>query len=151
MLVAVLASGCAGKDPPPAPPGRRIEQTPSPSRAEPATAKTSPSIVGKANVGRRISVTGWAQNRKNGAVLVGDDFELWIDDLHGWPTHLYSGGERGAKLVVTGTLDEDHGLPVFIQRPGDPVPQGIPVPRRHRPTRGEPSLHLARGDVAHGE
>ncbi len=37
-------------------------------------------------------------------------------------------GDRGKRVKVTGVLTEDHALPVFIPKQGEPIPQGIPVP-----------------------
>ncbi len=86
--------------------------------------------VARENIGKTITVEGWAVNRPMGAELVGDDIHLWIDGLNAWPDGFYAGGDRGKKVRVTGTLDEDHGLPVFVsgdntlQRHGVPVPAG---------------------------
>lgn len=75
-----------------------------------------------ADVGRIITVEGVAENRKDGAVLRGEHFELWIPQLTGWP-------ERGnGRVRATGRLSEDHGRPVFVRRPGEPIVQGVEVP-----------------------
>lgn len=79
------------------------------------------------NIGETVTVEGWAVNRSLGAVLVGDDFSLWIDGLRGWPDGHITGGGRGKKVRVTGILDEDYGLPVFIEKDGEPPRHGIPV------------------------
>ncbi len=84
--------------------------------------------VSAENIGRRVTVEGWAVNRKGGAALEGEGFTLWIVEMEGWPAEYCRGGERGKRLRVTGVLQEDHGLPVFIPRPDQPIPQGIPVP-----------------------
>jgi hypothetical protein len=84
--------------------------------------------VTSVHFGKRISVEGWAVNRKMGAQLVGTDFDIWIDELCCWPEEYYSGGDRGKKVRVSGILGEDHGLPVFIPKEGEPPVQGIPVP-----------------------
>jgi hypothetical protein len=81
------------------------------------------------DVGKPIVLDGWAVNRKGGAVLVTkDDTTVWILDLHSWPDGYYDGGDRGKRVRVTGILDEDHGLPVFVPKEGEPIQQGIPVP-----------------------
>ncbi len=85
-------------------------------------------IVSSANVGRRITVEGWAVNRKGGAEVIGADFSVWIDGLDSWPEGYYMGGDRGKRVKVIGILAEDHVLPVFIPKKGEPIPQGIPVP-----------------------
>lgn len=88
-------------------------------------------------MGRTVKLRGMAMDRKGGAVLVVGKAQVWIDDLHAWPAGYYKGGDRGRRITVTGVLDRDHGLPVFVE---DPVPenaefehdgvhlQGIPVP-----------------------
>jgi hypothetical protein len=98
-----------------------------PSRpAKPGPADAA-SVVSDENIGKEITVVGWAVNSKIGALLVGDGLDLWIEDLAGWPDGYYEGGERGKKVKVTGILEQDHGLPVFVPREGEPVVQGIPV------------------------
>ena len=82
-----------------------------------------------ADLGKQITVEGFAVNRKIGAELVGTDFSLWIEGLSSWPKGYYSGGEKGKKVKVTGILAEDHGLPVFVPKKGEPPVQGIPVPK----------------------
>ncbi|PKN46684.1 MAG: hypothetical protein CVU59_05325 [Deltaproteobacteria bacterium HGW-Deltaproteobacteria-17] len=75
-----------------------------------------------AQVGRTITVEGVAENRKDGAVLRGEHFELWIVELTGWPE-----SDR-TRVRATGILAEDHGRPVFIRRPDEPIVQGVEVP-----------------------
>ena len=77
-----------------------------------------------AQLGKKVTLSGEAQPRKLGAALLGKDFVIWIDGLHGWPS-----GFRGKRVSVTGTLIERHDLPVFIPSPNDPGIQGIPVPK----------------------
>ena len=81
------------------------------------TTHLSPSMAGKT-----ITVEGIAENRKDGAVLRGEHFELWIVELSGWPD-----SDR-KKVRATGVLAEDRGRPVFIRRPGEPIVQGVEVP-----------------------
>jgi hypothetical protein len=88
----------------------------------------SPLPVTTANLGKVITVKGWAVNRKNGAALDGEGFCVWIHGLNSWPPGYYKGGTRGKKVSVTGRLTEDHGLPVFVQKKGQPWVQGMPVP-----------------------
>jgi len=84
--------------------------------------RTLTSRLTAADVGRTITVEGVAENRKDGAVLRGEHFELWIPELTGWP-------QRGTGRVrATGRLSEDHGRPVFVRRPGEPIVQGVEVP-----------------------
>jgi hypothetical protein len=70
-----------------------------------------------------VTLEGIAEARKLGAVLRGKDFDVWIDQLQDWPRDYV-----GRRVRVTGILEERHDLPVFIQRPGEPVAGGIPVP-----------------------
>ena len=101
---------------------------PKDTSAAAVTAQSSAALITKANLGKRITVIGWAVDRKNGAALHGEKFTLWMQGMQRWPSGLYKGGDRGQKLRVTGVLIEDHGLPVFIQKKGEPIVQGMPVP-----------------------
>jgi hypothetical protein len=55
-------------------------------------------------------------DRRKGAAVV------WID-LHAWPEEV-----REKRVQVTGRIIQRSDLPVFIQRPGEPVMAGMPVP-----------------------
>ncbi len=90
--------------------------------------QTGAAVVSADNLGRKITVEGWAVNSKIGAKLIGADFDLWIDGLGSWPEGYYTGGARGKKVTVSGILARDSGLPVFIPKRDEPVVQGIPVP-----------------------
>ena len=80
------------------------------------------------NVGQTISLEGIAANAKLGAILMGNDQEIiWIDGLHSWPEGYYSEGDKGKRLRVTGKLIRRDDLPVFVQKPGEFPPQGMPV------------------------
>jgi len=85
-------------------------------------------VVSTVNLGKEITVEGWAVDRKIGAQLIGAGFDLWIDGLSSWPEGYYTGGDKGKKVRVSGVLAEDNGLPVFIPQKGEPAVQGIPVP-----------------------
>jgi hypothetical protein len=76
-----------------------------------------------AQLGQQVTLEGIAEARKLGAALRGHDFDVWIDQLQDWPSQYV-----GQKVRVTGVLDERRDLPVFIQKPGEPVAGGIPVP-----------------------
>jgi len=91
-------------------------------------APVASSPISPANLGKKVTVEGYAVNRKFGAELVGEGFSVFIEGLAGWPEEICAGGERGRKLRVTGLLAEDYGLPVFIPKPNEPLVQGIPVP-----------------------
>jgi hypothetical protein len=84
--------------------------------------------VTTANVGQTITVVGRAINRKGGATLVGEGFEVWMTEFDSWPDGYYRGGDDGELLTVSGVLGQDHGLPVFVPTPGEPIVQGVPVP-----------------------
>ncbi len=84
--------------------------------------------VSAQNLGRRITVEGWAVNRKGGAALEGDGFTVWMEGMESWPAECCAGGARGRRLRATGVLAEDHGLPVFVPQQDQPIRQGIPVP-----------------------
>jgi hypothetical protein len=76
-----------------------------------------------AQLGQQVTLEGIAEARKLGAVLRGNDFDVWIDQLQDWPRN-----HVGQRVRVTGILEERHDLPVFIQKPGAPAAGGIPVP-----------------------
>ena len=76
-----------------------------------------------AQLGQQVTLEGIAEARKLGAALRGNDFDVWIDQLQGWPRDYV-----GQRVRVTGILEARHDLPVFIQKPGEPVAGGIPVP-----------------------
>ncbi len=73
-------------------------------------------------VGPPVTLEGVAEKRKLGAALRGDGFDVWVDRLSGWPRE-----SVGRKLRVTGVLEERNDLPVFLQRPGEPVAAGMPA------------------------
>jgi len=74
-------------------------------------------------VGSEVEVTGTAADQKLGAVLLTSAGTLWIDGLDSWPE-----GRAGEDVTVTGKLVERFDLPVFVQKEGEPVMSGIPVP-----------------------
>jgi len=77
----------------------------------------------KSSVGQRVTLVGVAEARKLGAALRCDGFEVWVADLHDWPT-----GFVDQRVEVAGVLEERHDLPVFVQKPGEMPVAGIPVP-----------------------
>ena len=77
----------------------------------------------RTQVGLRITLDGVAETRKLGAVLRGENFELWIDRLEQWPVEVLK-----RKVRVTGILDERYDLPVYIPKASEPPAAGIPVP-----------------------
>ena len=74
-------------------------------------------------IGHTVTLEGVAEARKLGPALRGEGFDVWIDQLSDWPREFV-----GKRVRVTGILEERHDLPVFVQRRGEPVAAGIPVP-----------------------
>jgi hypothetical protein len=79
------------------------------------------------HVGQTVTLEGTAADAKLGALLQGEQGAIWIDGVDSWPEGLYSGGDQGKRLRVTGTVIKKDDLPVFVQRPGEPPRAGIPV------------------------
>jgi hypothetical protein len=78
----------------------------------------------EAKVGQTVTIEGVAQDAKLGAlVLTGGSRTLWIDGLDAWPE-----GMRGKRVRVTGKMIQRSDLPVFVEREGEPIMAGIPVP-----------------------
>jgi hypothetical protein len=75
------------------------------------------------SVGQPVTLIGIAEPRKGGAALRGDDCCVWIDGSHDWPS-----GYVDQRVQVIGVLEERPDLPVFIPKPGERRPQGLPVP-----------------------
>lgn len=103
------------------PPGA---EAPAPS----STRTSGPSPLSRDDLGRRVTLEGEAVNRKGGAVLQVGDVSVWIAGLEAWPEGYFTGGDHGRRTIVTGTLAEDHHLPVFVPKEDEPIRQGIPVP-----------------------
>ena len=79
-------------------------------------------------LGKRITLFGKAVDAKLGAMLeMEDGTNIWID-LDAWPAGYYLGEDKNKTLKVTGTLSEKYDLPVFIEKEGEPIQSGIPVP-----------------------
>lgn len=93
-----------------------------------STSRDNRMTVSRENLGKRITLVGRVLHRKNGDQLIGDGFEVWLEHLRDFPAGYYSWDKKGQKVRVTGILTEDHALPVFIPREGEPIVQGIPVP-----------------------
>ena len=77
----------------------------------------------RSSVGQRVTLVGIAEPRTLGAALRCDGFDVWIDELHDWPSVCLD-----QRVRVVGVLEERHDLPVFVRRPGEWPVQGIPVP-----------------------
>jgi hypothetical protein len=80
------------------------------------------------HLGQTVTLEGTAANAKLGALLLaGDGESIWIDGLDQWPEGFYSGGSKGKRVRVTGTVIKRDDMPVFVQKPGEPLREGIPV------------------------
>ena len=79
-------------------------------------------------VGKVVTLKGRAENAKLGAILVGEDFSVWIDGLDRWPEEFFQGG-GWRRVKVTGTVIEKYDLPVFIPQENDLMITGMPVPK----------------------
>lgn len=81
------------------------------------------------DLGKRVTVTGMAINRTVGAFVSFEGSGIYADlPGNSWPIGLYHGDGKGELVEVTGTVTLRADLPVFIQEPGAPVKEGIPVP-----------------------
>ncbi len=94
-----------------------------PSQAQPEK------IIFNDYLGKSITLEGKAVNAKMGALLIGDNFSIWIDGLDAWPEGYYQGGDDGKRIKVTGILIEKYDLPVFIPNKGELPVSGIPIPK----------------------
>lgn len=77
----------------------------------------------ESKLGQLVTVEGIAEDAKLGALLLIGSHMVWIDGLHSWPKDA-----RGKLVRVTGKVIERSDLPVFVERPGEPIMQGMPVP-----------------------
>ncbi|MBK7129219.1 MAG: hypothetical protein IPM74_08130 [Crocinitomicaceae bacterium] len=66
-------------------------------------------------------ISGIAENRKGGAVLIADQTTYWIENLYSWDDKVVS-----KQIKVWGDLVIRNDNPVFLDT-GDIVSQGIPV------------------------
>ncbi len=85
-------------------------------------------LLVKANLKKRVTLSGYAVNAKLGAILIVGQTHVYLKGLHSWPKGYYTGGDKGKAVEVTGVLSEDHGLPVFVPMKGGLAVQGMPVP-----------------------
>ena len=96
---------------------------PPPASATAAPAQASANLAD--HLGRCVRVTGRPVNAKVGPQLLTDFGDLWImpravkdwDDL-----------PPGVRVEVRGIVRERKDLPVFVRKPGEPIPQGMEVP-----------------------
>jgi hypothetical protein len=77
----------------------------------------------EAKLGQVVTVQGFPENAKLGAVLmIGGARTVWIDGLDEWPPEL-----RGQVLQVTGRVIERSDLPVSVHQDGERERAGIAV------------------------
>lgn len=95
-----------------------------------ATLKDEPqsNVVSKEAVGTIVLLEGHPQRRKGGITVVGSGFEVWLLDEGLVPDDVFGDDATGPLMRFSGTLDEDQGLPVFIEEDSDLAVQGIPMP-----------------------
>jgi hypothetical protein len=98
-----------------------------PPEPSPDSRPTSVAWDWAAHLGETVTLEGFAIDRKFGAQLWTERGDVWIDNLPRWPEGFYSGGDKGKRLRVTGTLIKRDDMPVFVQKLGGVVPQGIAV------------------------
>lgn len=80
-------------------------------------------------LGREVRISGTAADAKLGAILLGEDNQsIWMDGIDAWPSGYYQGGDQGKRVCIIGTVIEKKDLPVFVQKKGEPMMQGMPVP-----------------------
>src|SRR5262245_20467444 len=101
--------------------------TPSPGGPEPGERVMAWPKDWSGHVGQTVTLEGTAANAQLGALLQGKEGAIWIDGLESWPEGFYSGGDKGKRLRVTGTVVRKDDLPVFVQKPGELPRAGIPV------------------------
>ena len=68
------------------------------------------------------TIEGIAQREKVGPSVHTANGSVWVD-LPDWPDHAV-----GKRVKVTGTFVERKDLPVFIDKPGEPIRAGMAVP-----------------------
>ncbi len=83
----------------------------------------------KEQLGKQVTLTGEAHNAKLGALLKGEDFQVWVDlPDQAWPDGMYHGPDDGDMVVVTGTVTQRADVPAFIPKDGEPMGQGVTMP-----------------------
>jgi hypothetical protein len=114
MLAAVTSACCGPKVDP--------QTKPSAEATQQASRDDTPSPW-ESKLGQVITVEGTAVNAKLGALVDTGSETLWIDGMHSWPEDAWD-----KRVKVTGRVIERSDLPVFVQKEGEPMMQGIPVP-----------------------
>lgn len=79
------------------------------------------------HAGNEVSLEGIPANAKLGALLLGEEDQVWIDGLDEWPPEVFEADGKGKRLRVTGTVALREDLPAYVQKPGEPPKTGIPV------------------------
>ena len=114
VMIAAISSACRPKVDP--------QNNPSSEATRQASRDDTPSPW-ESKLGQVITVEGTAVNAKLGALVDTGSETLWIDGMHSWPEAAWD-----KRVKVTGRLIERSDLPVFVQKEGEPMMQGMPVP-----------------------
>ncbi|MCZ7645173.1 MAG: hypothetical protein M5U26_07795 [Planctomycetota bacterium] len=80
-------------------------------------------------VGKTVALEGKAVNAKLGALLQGETETsmIWIDGHDSWPAGYSEGEGREKRVRVSGTVIRKDDVPVFVSKPGEAQPAGVPV------------------------
>ncbi len=70
-----------------------------------------------------VTISGIAYNARMGAIIDTPEGFIYSADFERWPEGYY-----GKKITATGILIKKYDLPVFIQKKGDPLRSGMPMP-----------------------
>src|SRR5580765_6347328 len=101
-LLSLLVAGAIGCSQP---------ETAGPSIPDPREGVTAWPKDWSGHLGQTVTLEGTAADAKLGALLQGKEDVIWIEALEAWPEGLYSGGDRGKRLRVTGTVIRKDDLP----------------------------------------
>ena len=115
VMAAAISSACGGPNVDP-------RTKPSSEATRQASRDGTPSPW-ESKLGQVITVEGTAVNAKLGALVDTGSETLWIDGMHSWPEAAWD-----KRVKVMGRVIERSDLPVFVQKEGEPLMQGMPVP-----------------------
>jgi hypothetical protein len=131
VIVALLAFGCRNAEPSPPP----AVLAPEPPVTAAASAEPAPSRAGQPGeprwqelVGRCVTAQGTVGGgAKTGALLDGGSWRIGLI-LDEPAAKRWWSLPAGSRIRVRAVVGERADRPVFVQKPGEPVTQGIPVP-----------------------
>jgi hypothetical protein len=95
-----------------------------------AGSKPSVNISGRSLhlfVNQEITLQGKAADGKSGALILGEDFSVYLAGMDSWPDGMFRMNQPLKKVEVTGILVEAYDLPAFVEEPDAPARAGIPV------------------------